>query len=51
MSIDPAQNLITNSVRRSGTQLDVFRSRNAPLLRTEPTGGSILGYKHLTPTG
>ena len=29
MSIDPAHDLITNSVRRSGTQLDVSCSRNA----------------------
>ncbi len=49
MSIDFARNLITNSVWRSGTQLDVYRSRNAPLLRTEPGGGGIRGYKHLTP--
>jgi hypothetical protein len=48
MSIDAAHNLMTNSVRRSGTQLDVSCSRNAPLLLTEPEGG-IPGYKHLTP--
>ncbi len=29
MSIDFARNLITNSVWRSGTQLDVYHSRNA----------------------
>ena len=51
MSIDPARKLINNSVRRSGTQLDLYRSRNAPLLRTEPGGGGILVYKHLTPNG
>jgi hypothetical protein len=38
MSIESARNLVTNSVRRSGTQLDLYCSSNAPLLRTEPAG-------------
>ncbi len=48
--MDSARSLITNSVRRSGTQLDLYRSRNVPLLRTEP-GGATLGAintSHLT---
>ncbi len=51
MSIDSACNLVTNSVRRSGTQLDAYCSSDAPLLRTEPGGGGIGGYRHVTPYG
>jgi len=52
MSIGPARYLITNSVRRSGTQLNVYRSRDAPLLRTEVRERmAFQGYKHLTPNG
>jgi len=51
MFIDSARHLIANSVRRSGTQLDEYHSRNAPLLRTEPGGGGIRVYKHLAPNG
>jgi hypothetical protein len=51
MSIENATNLITNSVRRSVTQLETSRSRNDPLLRTETGRRQHSGYKHLTPTG
>ena len=51
MFIENATNLITNSVRRSGTQLETSRSRNDPLLRTVTGRWQHSGYKHLTPTG
>jgi hypothetical protein len=38
MSIGSVSNLTINSVRRSGTQLDIYCSSNRPLLRTEPAG-------------
>ena len=52
MFIDRARNLITTVVRRSGTQLDEYRSGDAPLLRTEVRERvAFRGYKHPTPNG
>jgi hypothetical protein len=51
MSIDSVRNLATNSVRRSGTQLDVYCSSNAPLLRTEPGGAAFGAINISLPNG
>ena len=44
MSIDARTQAVYTSVRRSGTQLDPYRSSDAPLLRTGPGRGGILDY-------
>jgi hypothetical protein len=41
----------TNSVLRSGIQLEPYHSRIIPLLRTESGGSCCLVYKHSTPNG
>jgi hypothetical protein len=41
MFIDRAKNVSSNSVRRSGIQLELHRSSTTPLLRTEPQDGSL----------
>jgi hypothetical protein len=51
MFIGSGQKANTNSVRRSGIQVELNDSRIIPLLRTEPRvfGSSV--YKHATPNG
>jgi hypothetical protein len=51
MFIGPERKRSTNSVRRSGIQLEHYHSRIIPLLRTEPEGFCFSIYKHLTPNG
>src|SRR6266404_5067910 len=48
MFIDPDVTK-TCAVRRSGTQLERYRSRHIPLLRTAPEWHWLASYKHLTP--
>jgi hypothetical protein len=41
MFIDRAKNVSSNSVRRSGIQLELHRSGTTPLLGTEPQDGPL----------
>lgn len=52
MFIELKRNLLSHSVRRSGTPLARFASRSLPLLRTESARAwELERYKHLTPNG
>ena len=51
MFIDSSTTLNARSVRRSGKQRILITRSIIPLLRTEQSGFSPSGYKHLTPWG
>jgi hypothetical protein len=51
MFIGLSEDANTNSVRRSGIQLELQHSSIVPLLRTGPEGFCASIYKHATPNG